>query len=140
MRTSRLPAALASLAVLAACASCAGPQRLEREGSATLTGVVAPPRAGVSPQSTSCAGVTARVAHVSEPERGLGTAVVKELRGRCLFVISQLPSHAELLLTVSPATPWQCADGQPPRLTPEPRVLKLRDYETATHDFRATCE
>jgi len=137
MRTPRLPAALV---LVAACASCAGTQRLEREGSATLTGVVVPPRAGVSPRSTSCAGVTARVAHVSEPGRGLGTVMVKELRGRCLFVISQLPSHAKLVLTVSPGTAWRCEDAAPPQLTPAPPVLTLRDYETVTRDFRATCE
>lgn len=140
MRTPRLPDALAAVVLFAACASCAGPQRLEREGSATLTGVVVPPRVGVSKQNTSCAGVTVRAAHVSEPERALGTPMVKELRGRCMFVISQLPSHAELALTVSPATAWQCEDGEPPRLTPAPPVLKLRDYETVTRDFRATCE
>ncbi|HLL05634.1 MAG TPA: hypothetical protein VK539_34005 [Myxococcaceae bacterium] len=137
MRTPRLSAALV---LVAACASCAGTPRLEREGSATLTGVVVPPRAGVSPRSTSCVGVTARVAHVSEPEQGLGTGMVKELRGRCLFVISQLPSHAELVLTVSPGITWRCEDGAPPKLTPAPPVLKLRDYETVTRDFRAACE
>jgi hypothetical protein len=66
--------------------------------------------------------------------------MVKELRGRCLFVISQLPSHAKLVLTVSPGTAWRCEDGAPPQLTPAPPVLTLRDYETVTRDFRATCE
>jgi hypothetical protein len=137
MLTSRLPAALV---LAAACASCAGTQRLEREGSATLTGVVVPPPSGVRKQNTSCAGVAAQVAHVSEPESQLGSVMVKEIRGRCLFVVSHLPSDAELRLTVSPGTAWHCEDGAPPTLAPEPRVLKLRDYETATRDFRATCK
>jgi hypothetical protein len=137
MPTSRLPKALL---LATACASCAGAQRLEREGSATLTGVVVPPAREVRKQDTSCAGVTARVTHVNVPEDVLGTVMVKEIRGRCLFVVSSLPSDAQLRLTVSPATAWRCEDGEPPTLTPEPRVLKLRDYETATRDFRATCE
>jgi hypothetical protein len=136
MSISRL---FAALALAAACASCAGAQRLEREGNATLTGVVVPPRGWVSKQSTSCAGVMARVAHVSEPENLLGNIMVKELRGRCLFVVSRLPSDAELRLTVSPGREWRCEDGAPPSLTPAPRVVKLRDYETVTRDFRATC-
>jgi hypothetical protein len=83
--------------------------------------------------------VTARVAHVSEPERVLGSVMVKEIRGRCLFVVSNLPSEAALRLTVSPGTSWQCEDGEAPALVPAPRVVTLRDYETATRDFRATC-
>lgn len=129
-----------ALTLAAACASCAGAQRLEREGNATLTGVVVPPKVGAGSVRTSCEGVTARVEHVSEPENVLGTAMVKELRGRCLFVVSNLPSNAELRLTVSPGTSWRCEDGEPPSLKPGPRVLKLRDYETATRDFRSTCE
>jgi hypothetical protein len=65
--------------------------------------------------------------------------MVKELRGRCLFVVSNLPSDAELRLTASPGTAWRCEGGESPTLVPAPRVLKLRDYETATRDFRATC-
>jgi hypothetical protein len=137
MRTCLLPTALV---LAAACASCAGPQRLEREGSATLTGVVVPPPGGARKASGSCAGVTARVAHVSEPENALGSVMVKELRGRCLFVVSHLPSDAPLRLTVSPGTTWRCEDGEPPALEPGHRVLTLRDYETVTRDFRATCE
>ncbi|HEX8704988.1 MAG TPA: hypothetical protein VF815_39510 [Myxococcaceae bacterium] len=129
-----------ALALAAACASCAGAQRLEREGNATLTGVVVPPPGGVSGQRTSCAGVTAQVVHTGEPENLLGNAMVKELRGRCLFVVSNLPSNAELRLTLSPGTSWRCEDGEPPSLKPVSRVLELRDYETATRDFRATCE
>jgi len=130
----------ARLALAAACASCAGAQRLEREGNAILTGVVVPPAGGVSKQSTSCAGVTARVAHVSAPDSLLGSVMVKALRGRCLFVVSNLPSNAQLRLTVSPGTAWRCENGDLPTLAPAQRVLQLRDYETATRDFRATCQ
>jgi hypothetical protein len=128
-----------ALLLATVCASCAGPQRLEREGNATLTGVVVPPPGGVNKQSTSCAGVTARVAHVSEPGSLLGNLMVKEIRGRCLFVVSNLPRNAELRLTVSTGSGWRCANGDSPMLAPAQWVLQLRDYETATRDFRASC-
>jgi hypothetical protein len=65
--------------------------------------------------------------------------MVKQSKERCLYVVSSLPSDAELRLEVSPGTAWRCEDGQSPTLTPKPRALKLRDYETATRDFGATC-
>jgi len=121
------------------CASGTGTQRLEREGNASLTGVIVAPSSAVRQGSTSCAGVRVQVAHVSEPSRPLGSVMVKQSRERCLYVVSNLPSDAELQLEVSPASSWRCEDGQAPGLKPRPGVLKLRDYETATRDFRATC-
>lgn len=139
MRLARLTALTLTLATTG-CASLGGAQRLEREGNATLTGVVVPPGGGVRKEDTSCVGVKARVAHVSEPEHALGSLMVKQSRGRCLYVVSNLPSNAELQLTVSPGTSWRCEDEEAPSLTPAARTLKLRDYETATRDFRAVCD
>jgi hypothetical protein len=64
---------------------------------------------------------------------------VKQSRERCLYVVSNLPSNAELQLEVRPGASWRCEDGQAPGLKPRPGMLKLHDYETATRDFRATC-
>ncbi len=78
--------------------------------------------------------------HASEPGRPVGNLLVKQSRERCLYVLSSLPSDAELRLEVGPPTDWRCASGKVPTLQPRPGSLKLRDYETATRDFRATCE
>jgi hypothetical protein len=128
-----------ALLLATGCASGTGAERLEREGNASLTGVIAAPPSAVRQGSTSCAGVRIHVAHVSEPSRPLGSTLVKQSRERCLYVVSNLPSEAELQLEVSPASSWRCEDGQAPSLKPRPGVLKLHDYETATRDFRATC-
>jgi hypothetical protein len=124
----------------AGCASGAGTQRLEREGNASLTGVLSAAPGAVRQGNTSCAGVRVYVAHVSEPSQPLGTVMVKQSRGRCLYVVSHLPSDAELQLELSLGPTWRCEDGQTPTLTPKPGSFKLRDYETATRDFRATCD
>jgi hypothetical protein len=124
----------------AGCASGTQAQRLERVGNASLTGVIVPPTSAVRQGSTSCAGVRVQVTHASEPTRPLGSLMVKQSRERCLYVLSSLPSDAELRLEVSPARDWRCAEGQSPTLQPRPGALRLRDYETATRDFRATCE
>jgi hypothetical protein len=128
-----------ALLLTTGCASGTGAQRLEREGNASLTGVLVAPPSAVRQGDTSCAGVRVQVAHVSEPSRPLGSAMVKQSRGRCLYVVSNLPSDAELQLEVSPPPGWRCEDGQAPGLKPKPGVLRLHDYETATRDFRATC-
>jgi hypothetical protein len=122
------------------CASRTVAQHLEREGNASLTGIVVPPASAVRQQSTSCAGVRVRVAHSSEPTRLLGSVMVKPSRGRCLYVISNLPSEAELRLELTPGSDWTCPNGRAPTLKPEPGTVRLRDYETATRDFHATCE
>ena len=121
------------------CASGSGTRRLEREGNASLTGVVVPPASAVRHGNTSCSGVRIRVAHASEPTRLLGSVMVKPSRERCLYVVSSLPSDAELRLEIDPGTDWRCENGQPPTLSPRPGTLKLHDYETATRDYRATC-
>lgn len=124
----------------AGCASGAGAQRLEREGNASLTGVLSAAPSAVRQGSTSCAGVRVHVTHASEPSFPLGNVMVKQSRERCLYVVSSLPSDAELRLEVSPGSVWRCEDGQTPTLTPRPGAFKLRDYETATRDFRVTCD
>jgi hypothetical protein len=123
----------------AGCASSTQAQRLERVGNASLTGVVVPPASAVRYGITSCVGVSVRVAHASEPTRLLGSVMVKPIRERCLYVVSNLPSEAELRLEVSPGTDWRCENGALPTLSPKPGTLKLHDYETATRDYRATC-
>jgi len=128
-----------ALLLATGCASGTSTQRLEREGSASLTGVIVAPPSVVRQGGTSCAGVRIRVTHVSEPARPLGSVMVKKSRERCLYVVSNLPSGAELQLEVSPASNWRCEDGQAPGLKPPPGVLMLHDYETVTRDFRATC-
>lgn len=128
-----------ALLLATGCASGTGAERLEREGNASLTGVISAPPGTVRQGSTSCAGVRIHVAHVSEPSRALGSTLVKQSRERCLYVVSNLPSEAELQLEVSLSSGWRCEDGQAPVLKPKPGVLKLHDYETATRDFRATC-
>jgi hypothetical protein len=125
--------------VTAGCASGTQAQRLEREGNASLTGVVVPPPGAVRQKSTSCAGVRVRVTHASEPTYLLGSTTVKPSRERCLYVVSSLPSDAELRVDITPGTDWRCGNGQVPTLSPKSGTLKLRDYETATRDFRATC-
>lgn len=124
----------------AGCASGTGAQRLEREGNASLAGIVLPPVSAVRLANTSCAGVRVRVTHASEPEHLLGRVMVKPSRERCLYVVSSLPSEAELRVEVSPGTDWKCENGQAPTLSPRVSPLKLRDYETGTRDFRATCD
>jgi hypothetical protein len=121
------------------CATGTGTQRLEREGNASLTGVVVPPASAVRQGSTFCSGVRIRVTHASEPEHLLGSVMVKPSRERCLYVVSSLPSDASLRVEISPGTDWRCESGHAPSLTPKPGPLKLRDYETATRDFHATC-
>lgn len=125
--------------VTAGCASGTQAQRLERDGNASLTGVVVPPPGTVRQGTTSCAGVRVRVAHASQPEHLLGYITVRPSRDRCLYVVSSLPSDAELHLELTPAADWRCGNGQAPTLSPKSATLKLRDYETATRDFRATC-
>ncbi|MBN1209154.1 MAG: hypothetical protein JXB05_30130 [Myxococcaceae bacterium] len=139
MLNSRLAIATALCLAVAGCVSGSGTQRLEREGNATLTGVVLPPPGARWRGSPPCAGVRVRVAHASEPTRPLGSVLVKQSRERCLYVVSSLPSEAELRLEVSLGEGWRCEDGEAPSLTPTPGSLRLRDYETATRDFRATC-
>jgi hypothetical protein len=139
MSMTRLAAATLFLAA-AGCASGPSGRRLEREGSATLTGVVTPPKGQGPKGNTSCSGVVVRVFHTREPTQPLGSLLVKQNRERCLYVVSNLPGDAELRLEVSPGTSWQCPEGEAPTLTPRPGVVKLRDYETATRDFRATCD
>lgn len=123
----------------AGCASRTGTQRLEREGNASLTGVLSAAPSAVRQGSTSCAGVRIHVTHASDPSRPLGDMMVKKSRERCLYVVSHLPSDAELRLEVSTGSVWRCEDGQVPTLTPRPGSFKLRDYETVTRDFRVTC-
>lgn len=123
----------------AGCASSMGTRRLERVGNASLTGVIVPPASAVRYGITSCAGVSVRVAHASEPTQLLGTVMVKPIRERCLYVVSSLPSEAELRLEVSPGMDWRCENGASPTFSPRPGTLKLHDYETATRDYRATC-
>ncbi|WP_224247639.1 hypothetical protein [Hyalangium gracile] len=130
----------ASLCLAAGCSTGMGAQRLEREGNASLTGVVVPPVSAVRLKSTSCSGVRVRVAHASEPTRLLGTIMVKPSRERCLYVVSNLPSDTDLRLEISPGTDWKCESGQAPTLSPRPGTVRLREYETATRDFRATCD
>lgn len=124
---------------LAGCASGPGARRLEREGNASLTGVLSLAADEVRQGSTSCAGVRVQVTHAGEPTQPLGSVMVKQSRGRCLYVVSNLPSNTELRLELSPGTLWRCEDGQAPTLAPKPGSFSLRDYETATRDFRATC-
>ncbi len=139
MPMPRLAAATLALTAVA-CATGAGARRLEREGNATLTGIIVPPPSEVRKESTSCSGVMVRAAHVSAPDTALGNLLVKPSRGRCLYVLSNLPSEAELQVSVRPSAAWRCEGGSPPRLRPAPHEVKLRDYETATRDFRVTCE
>jgi hypothetical protein len=139
MRTSRLALATSLCVAVAGCVSGTGARRLEREGNAILTGVVLPPAGTGGRGPPPCAGVRVRVSHASEPAHPLGSVMVKQSRERCLYVVSNLPSQAELRLEVSPAAGWRCEDGEAPTLRPAPGALRLRDYETATRDFRATC-
>jgi hypothetical protein len=138
MPRSRLVAAALFL-VAAGCASNEGARPLEREGNATLTGIVTPPSGGGQTGSPSCTGVMVRVFHTSEPTRPLGRVMVRQSRERCLDVVSSLPSNAELRLEVIPGMSWRCQGEAAPTLAPRPGTVRLRDYETATRDFRATC-
>jgi hypothetical protein len=60
----------------AGCASGTGTQRLEREGNASLTGVLSTAPSAVRQGSTSCAGVRLHVSHASEPSLALGHVMV----------------------------------------------------------------
>jgi hypothetical protein len=66
----------------AGCASGTGTQRLEREGNASLTGVLSAAPGAVWQGSTSCAGVRIHVTHTSDPSRPLGDVMVKKSRQR----------------------------------------------------------
>ncbi|ADO68362.1 hypothetical protein [Stigmatella aurantiaca] len=123
---------------LVGCASSTG-ARLEREGNATLTGIVALSTPGLEVGKTPCAGLKIHVAHSREPENALGNLLVKPSRGRCLYVLSNLPSQANLVLKVTASPDWRCETGPAPELTPPQVEQRLRDYETATRDFRVTC-
>jgi hypothetical protein len=136
----KLGLAIALALSVVGCASGTQAQRLERVGNASLTGVIVPPPEAVRQGNTFCAGVRVQVTHAREPSLLLGSLMVKQSRDRCLYVLSSLPSDAELRLEVSPGQDWRCAQGQTLTLQPRPGVVKLRDYETATRDFRAACE
>ncbi|MDC0712379.1 hypothetical protein POL68_28205 [Stigmatella sp. ncwal1] len=124
---------------LLGCASSMG-ARLEREGNATLTGIVVLSTPGLEVGKTPCDGLKLQVAHAREPANALGNLLVKPSRGRCLYVLSNLPSQADLVLTVTASPDWRCETGHAPALTPPQVESRLRDYETATRDFRVTCD
>jgi hypothetical protein len=131
--------AAALFLALLGCASSLGAHRLEREGTATLTGIVGLSVPGLEAGKDPCAGMKVHVAHAREPDNSLGNLLVKPGRGRCLYVVSNLPSQADLVLTVTASPDWRCTPGTAPLLSPERVEIRPRDYETATRDFRLTC-
>jgi hypothetical protein len=69
----------------------------------------------------------------------VGHASVHVSRGRCSFVISQLPAAEELSIQVTPGAAWRCASGLNVALDPPTQAVKLREWESRSEEFRTTC-
>lgn len=114
--------------------------RVAREGNGTVTGIITLADE-VGPKSGDfCSGLAVKVTPAGAPTDALGDGMVKVSRNRCSYQITHLPNGSELQLAVTPSTAWQCANGATPTVSPEPKSLTLRDYQTETRDFRVSCE
>ncbi len=130
----RLPFALTltAAAVVAGCAHApVGAPNQDATSSASVVGVIYLPE-GLS-EAEWCR-------HLSVEAAAQGTAVgrvnIRTSRGRCAYEVSRLPSGEDIAVTVKlPA----CPSGGTASLAPPLQPVKLRDHETRTQDFRASC-
>lgn len=126
-----------SLAVVALGAGCdlsrtrVGDPNAHVLSTGVVTGVVYLP-SGMS-ESEWCSRVSI------EPEAegvSVGHVSIRESRGRCSFQINNLPAERQISIRLKlPA----CPSGADASLAQAPRPLVLKDHETRTQDYRATC-
>ncbi len=109
----------------------AGDPNLDAVSSSSVVGVIYLPQ-GLS-ESDWCKRLTVEAAAQGTP---VGRTAIRESRGRCSYEVSRLPSQQEISVTVKlPA----CPSGASAHLAPPPQPLLLKDHETKTQDFRASC-
>lgn len=136
----RIATAAAVVVALTGCSGMSRSQVGDRNGNATITGIVSLPSSGFQKGGDACEGVRVQVARAgAEAADSLGNVQLKESRGRCMYVASAIPSGSELQVTVTPGTAWKCDNGATPTLTPAQSAVKLADYQTATRDFAVAC-
>jgi len=134
----RIATAAAVVVALTGCSGLSRSQVGDRDGNASITGIVSLPGSGFQKGEDPCEGVQVQVTHAGA-DASVGSVQLKQSRGRCLYVASSIPSNAELQVAVTPGTAWKCDNGATPTLTPATASLKLRDYQTATRDFTVAC-
>ena len=136
----RIATAAAVVVALTGCSGMSRSQVGDRDGNASITGIVSLPGSGFQKGEDPCEGVQVQVTHAgAQAADSVGSVQLKQSRGRCLYVASSIPSNADLQVTVTPSTAWKCDNGATPALTPASVSLKLRDYQTATRDFAVAC-
>lgn len=140
MKRITITAVLLSTAIGCTTSQSATGGRAAREGNGTVTGIISLADE-VGPRSGDfCEGLTVKVTPANAPADALGDRMVRLSRNRCSYQITHLPSGGEALqLTVTPSPAWTCGNGATPTVSPEPKALTLRDYQTETLDFRVSC-
>ncbi|XXF77866.1 hypothetical protein P2318_33170 [Myxococcaceae bacterium GXIMD 01537] len=134
----RIAAAAAVVVALTGCSGMSRSQVGDRDGNANVTGIVALPSSGLQKGEDPCAGVQVQVAHAGT-SNAVGNVSVKQSRGRCMYVASNVPSNKDLQVTVTPGTAWKCENGAAPAFSPASVAVKVPDYATATRDFTVGC-
>ncbi|WP_375768809.1 hypothetical protein NR798_45225 [Archangium gephyra] len=136
----RIAIAVLLLSTAAGCGTSRSATGGAREGSGTVTGIITLADEVGPKEGDFCAGLAVKVTPAGAPEDVLGNRTVRVSRGRCSYQVSNLPSGGEQLqLSVTPPPAWQCGNGATLTLTPEAQPLQLKDYQTATRDFQASC-
>lgn len=137
----RIATAAIVVVALTGCSGLSRSQVGDRDGSAALTGVVTLPSSGMQKGEDPCEGVQVQVVRAgASAASALGDVQLKQSRGRCMYVVSGLPSRTDVQVTVTPGTAWTCDNGAAPAFTPANASLSLNDYETATRDFTVACD
>ncbi|MBJ6764939.1 hypothetical protein JGU66_29600 [Myxococcaceae bacterium JPH2] len=108
-------------------------------GTATVSGVVAVPKAGL--QSNPCDSVRVVVSSAAAPGVALGKGEIKaNSRGdRCQYFVSGLPHETDLKINLVVGADVKCTNGAAPTATPAEGSLSMKKYETALRDFQLTC-
>lgn len=137
----RIATAAFVVVALTGCSGLSRSQVGDRDGTASLTGVVALPSSGMQKGQDPCEGVQVQVVRAgASAASALGSVQVKQSRGRCMYVVSGIPARTDVQVTVTPGTAWTCDNGATPAFTPASASLSINDYATATHDFTVACE
>ena len=136
----RIATAAAVIVALTGCSGMSRSQVGDREGNASVTGIVSLPGSGFQKGEDPCEGLRVQVSHAgAQAADALGNVQLRQSRGRCMYQVANLPTHAELQMTVTPGAAWKCDNGATPTLTPATASLKLHDYQAATRDFTVAC-
>ncbi|HEX5754473.1 MAG TPA: hypothetical protein VFZ09_50280 [Archangium sp.] len=137
---NRITIAVLLLSAATGCGTSRSATGSAREGNGTVTGIITLADEVGPKTGDFCAGLDVRVTPTGAPQEVLGDRMVRVSRGRCSYQVANLPAGSEpLAFSVKPPPAWQCANGATPTVTPEPRELTLRDYQTETRDFRVSC-